>query len=35
MNKKMSFLVERYVMVVEGTLDKGYVYNEKVDKLTC
>ena len=35
MNKKMSYLVERYVMVSEGQLDNGYIFSDKVDKLTC
>jgi hypothetical protein len=35
MNRKMTYLVERYVMVVEGQLDNGYIYADKVDQLTC
>jgi hypothetical protein len=35
MNKKISFLVERHVLVVDGLLDKGYIHNEKVEQLTC
>ena len=31
----MSYLVERYVMVSEGQLDKGYIFSDKVEKLTC